>query len=189
MLTARGRRTIAAGLVAGVVGRFLGIPELFGLAAAAVVITLIALVRVRMAKGSVSVTARAVPAIVSAGQPAALELAVEEAGVAGSLSMPVVLATDEKHGSTLRQPAKIVVPRLTRGDRARVSFALPTERRGLIDSGGYEAAISDPLGLARRRLSTSRPARCIVLPQVEPLANGRAKGSRLGGVREHPLGR
>jgi uncharacterized protein (DUF58 family) len=176
MLTARGRRTIALALIAGVIGRILGIAELFGLAAAAVVVALAALVRVRMAKGTVTVTARSVPPIVSAGQPAVLELTIEDSGVAGSLSTPVILVTDPGHAPGLRQPAKIVVPRLARGDRAQVSFALPTDRRGLVDAGGYEAAIGDPLGLARRRLSTSRPARCTVLPRVEPLATVVPKG-------------
>jgi uncharacterized protein (DUF58 family) len=176
VLTSRGRRTIALALTAGVVGRILGIAELFGLSAAAVILALAALVRVRMAKGTVTVVAHAVPPIVSAGQPAVLELSIEESGVAGSLSTPIILVTDPGHAPGLRQPAKIVVPRLTRGDRAQVSFALPTDRRGLVDSGGYEAAIGDPLGLARRRLSTSRPARCIVLPRVEPLATVVPKG-------------
>jgi phosphohistidine swiveling domain-containing protein len=58
MLTARGRRTIVLALIAGVIGRILGIPELFGLAAAAVIVALAALVRVRLAKGTVRVTAR-----------------------------------------------------------------------------------------------------------------------------------
>ena len=56
-----------------------------------------------------------------------------------------------------------------RGDRAQATFGLLTERRGPVDAGAYEATISDPLGLARRRLSVSRPARCIVLPHIEPL--------------------
>ncbi|HLN06795.1 MAG TPA: DUF58 domain-containing protein [Acidimicrobiales bacterium] len=175
MLTARGRRTIALALIAGVIGRILGIPELFGLSAAAVVVALAALVRVRMVKGTVAVTARAMPPIVSVGQPALLELTIEESGVAGSLSTPVVLVTDISQGPS-RQPAKIVVPRLIRGDRAQVTFDLPTDRRGLIDAGAYEAAVGDPLGLARRHLSTSRPARCIVLPRIEPLATVVPKG-------------
>jgi len=176
MLTARGRRTIALGLTAGVIGRILGIPELFGLSAAAVVVALAALVRVRLAKGSVAVTARAIPPIVNAGLPAVLELTIEDAGAAGSLSTPVILVTDVSQGPDPQQPARIVVPRLTRGDRAQVAFDLRTERRGLIDAGAYEAAIGDPLGLARRRLTTSRPARCVVLPRIDPLATVVPKG-------------
>ena len=57
MLTARGRLTIALGLAVGAAGRVLGIPELFGLATAAVVVTLAALVRVRLTKVTVVVTA------------------------------------------------------------------------------------------------------------------------------------
>jgi uncharacterized protein (DUF58 family) len=170
MLTARGRLTITLGLIAGVFGRILGIPELFGLATATVVVALAALVRVHMAKGTLTVTARAMPPIVSAGEPAVLELTVEESGAAGSLPTPVVLVSEDAQGAGRGQPLKIIVPRLRRGDCLQVSFALATERRGLIDAGAYEAVISDPLGLARRCLSVSRPARCTVLPGVEPLA-------------------
>ena len=170
MLTARGRLTITLGLIAGVFGRILGIPELFGLATAIVVVALAALVRVHMAKGTVSVTARAMPPIVSAGEPAVLELTVEESGVAGPFSTPVILLSEDSQGAGSGQPLKIIVPRLRRGDCVQMSFALATKRRGLVDAGAYEAVISDPLGLARRCLSVSRPARCIVLPGVEPLA-------------------
>ena len=98
MLTARGRRTIALGLVAGAAGRVLGIPELFGLATATVVVALTALVRVRLAKGTVTVSARAMPPVVTVGEPAVLELTIENSGVAGSLSTPVTLVTDDTRG-------------------------------------------------------------------------------------------
>ncbi len=169
MLTARGRRTITLGLIAGAAGRILGIPDLFGLATAVVVVVLAALVRVRMTKGTVTVAARAVPPVVNAGEPAVFELTIEESGLSGWRSAPIALLTDHSQGSGLRQPAKIIVQRLARGDRAQATFGLLTERRGPVDAGAYEATISDPLGLARRRLSVSRPARCIALPHIEPL--------------------
>ena len=50
VLTQRGRRTVALGLFVGLLGRVLGIPELFGLAAAAVVVAMAALVQVRLAE-------------------------------------------------------------------------------------------------------------------------------------------
>jgi len=176
MLTSRGRRTIAVALLAGVIGRIFGIPELFGLATAAVVVVLAAFLRVRIAKGTLTVTARVVPPVVTAGQSAVLELTIEESGVAGSLSTSVILETDPSRAAAVRQPAKIIVPRLRGGDRVQVTFELPTERRGLIGSGAYEAAIGDPLGLARRRLATSRPARCTVLPRIEQLPAVAPKG-------------
>ena len=88
MLTARGRRTIALGLVAGASGRVLGIPELFGLATAVVVVTLAALFRVRLSKATVVVTARAIPPVVNTGEPALLELTIEDSGIAGMLATP-----------------------------------------------------------------------------------------------------
>src|SRR5271165_5152087 len=112
MLTPRGRRTIAMALVAGVIGRILGIPELFGLSAAAVVVTLAALVRVRMATGTVTVTASALPPVVNAGEPATLELTIEVPETSRSLSTPVMLVTEQSQGLGSDQPEKIIVPRL-----------------------------------------------------------------------------
>lgn len=171
MLTTRGRRTLAGALVAAVLGRIFGIPELFGLAAAAAAVVLAALVRVRLAKGGVTVTARAVPPVVSAGEPALLQLAVVESGVMGSSGARVVLVPADPRSADDRHPAKVVVPRLGRGDTAWADFPLATDRRGIVEAGAYEAAIADPLGLARRHLATSRAARCTVLPRVEPLSS------------------
>ena len=171
MLTSRGRRTIALGLIAGLGGRILGIPELFGLAAAVVVVSLAALVRVRMVKPTVSLSARAVPEIVEMGDTAALELTIEQSSVGGFLASAIVLVADQTQGPGLAQPETVIVPRLARGERALASFPLPTRRRGLLAVGAYEASVTDPLGLARRYLVTSRAARCVVLPRVEPLAD------------------
>ena len=56
------------GLGAGAAGRVLGIPELFGLATAVVIVTLAALVRVRLTKATVAVAALAIPPVVNAGE-------------------------------------------------------------------------------------------------------------------------
>jgi len=160
---------VALGLVAGLAGRILGVPELFGLAAAAVIVALAALVQVRLSKATVTLGARALPPVVDAGEPATLELTIEGSSVAGFLAAPVVLVTDRSQGSGLSQPAKVVIPRLARGERASARFALGTLRRGVIVAGGYEATLTDPLGLARRRLTSSRAAHCLVLARVEPL--------------------
>ena len=167
---------MALGLVAGLAGRILGVPELFGLAAAAVIVALAALVQVRLSKATVTLGARALPPVVDAGEPATLELTIEGSSVAGFLAAPVVLVTDRSQGSGLSQPAKVVIPRLARGERASARFALGTLRRGVIVAGGYEATLTDPLGLARRRLTSSRAAHCLVLARVEPLTTVLPRG-------------
>ena len=149
MLTPRGRRTVALGLVAGLLGRLLGIPELFGLAAAAVVVALAALVRVRLARRHATMSARAVPPVVNAGEPARVEVTVEEASPTRVFSTTVLLEADDSHGSGPRQPTGILVPGLARSGLARASFELPTLRRGVFTVNAYEALVTDPLGLAR----------------------------------------
>jgi uncharacterized protein (DUF58 family) len=170
VLTTRGRRTVALGLLAGLAGRILAIPELFGLAAGAVVVALAALLQVKLSKAVLTVQATALPAIVDAGEPARLELAIEQSRAAGIFAASVVLCPDPDQGSAVTQPDRVVVARLSRGERALASFPLPTQRRGVFLAGAYEARLADPLGLASRKVTTSRAARCVVLPRIEPLA-------------------
>ncbi|MGA3216902.1 MAG: DUF58 domain-containing protein [Acidimicrobiales bacterium] len=177
VLTVRGRWTIALGLVAGLAGRILGVPELFGLAVAALIIVMAALVWVRSANGAVTVGARAVPTVVNVSEPAFLELTIEESGDGGALSIPVVLVRDDSQVGGVEQPARIIVPRLGRGGRARASFELPTRRRGVIEAGAYQAALFDPLGLVRRPLAASRPVTCVVLPRIEHLETVLPRGT------------
>jgi len=170
MLTARGRRTLAVAAAAAVCGRIFAIPELFGLAAAALVLVGAALGRVWLARGGASLEARAVPGIVSAGEPSLLEITVEESGVTGPPSASLTLEPDGPAVAGGEHPDRVTVPRLSPGSQAHVAFPLPTERRGVVESSGYEAFIGDVLGLARRPIARSRPARCVVLPHVEPLS-------------------
>ena len=170
MLTQRGRRTVALGLFAGLLGRVLGIPELFGLAAAAVVVAMAALVQVRLARRDVTVSARAVPPVVNAGEPARVEVTVEEAGPRRVFSTTVLLEAGDSYGPGPRQPTGMPVPGLTRSGLARVSFELPTLRRGVFTVNAYEAVLTDPLGLARRSLGSGPAATCVVVPRVEPIA-------------------
>ena len=170
MLTSRGRRTIALGLIAGLFGRLLGIPELFGLAAAAVVVTLAAVVRVRLTRRAITLSARAVPQIVSLGEAAHVEITVEEARAIGPFSTTVVLEADDSQSFGSRQPAEIAVPRVGPSGLAHATFELSTLRRGFVTAGAYEAVVTDQLGLARRSLGASRAVTCVVLPRVEPLA-------------------
>ena len=169
MLTARGRRTIALALIAGLAGRILGLPELFGLAAAVVVVVLASLVQVRVAKGVVRVVARVVPPIVQVGDRALCELVVEEAGVT-AFATALVLVAERSQDLTSNQPARVIVPRLGRGARAQAIFELSTRTRGVIKVGEYQAIVMDPLGLSQRGLSSSRAVTLTVLPRVEPLA-------------------
>lgn len=168
MLTARGRLTIALGLLAGLAGRILGLPELFGLAAAAVLVACAAIVQVHAAAVRVAVTGRAVPEVVDAGDAARLDLVLEVSG-RRLLSSSLQLVSNPGQATGWRQPDRILLPDLRPGSCARIGFELPTDRRGVVEAGGYEVTLRDALGLAQRRLGTSAPARCVVLPRFEIL--------------------
>jgi uncharacterized protein (DUF58 family) len=148
-----------------VAGRVLGVAELFGLAVAAVVLVLVGTVRVRAARLEVSLRAAVVPVVASVSERAVLELTVENTG-----SDP----TPDRRLRLLPQagaPGPMVeVPRLVPGERAAVSLAVPTSRRGWHEVAGFDGLLVDGLGLAERRLASVGPSRYGIRPAYEVLA-------------------
>ena len=53
------------------------------------------------------------------------------------------------------------------GKERQAAYRLPTSRRGVLSVGPLEALRSDPLGLARRRLTVSGTVEVIVYPRVD----------------------
>ena len=169
MLTARGRRTIAVALARGWPVGSSALPGLFGLAAAAVLVTwwrssrFVSRTRPSPARPGGS-------AVVCAGEQAQLELTSRSREQSGrSRARSSCFADDDSDASVSRPTgenrrgdpgAAVIAP-----GRLRASHR---ERRGLIYAGAYTVTITDPLGLASRCLSSCPPARCVVLPASSP---------------------
>jgi uncharacterized protein (DUF58 family) len=131
------------------------------------------------------------PARVSEGEPAAAQLVLRNAGRRRS---PPLLASE----AVGWRRVGVRLPSLPREGEAAVSYALPTDRRGLYEVGPLTIARSDPLRLvlvARRHGSTST---LMVHPRVHdvaPVPAGRARdmdgptstAAPLGGIAFHSL--
>ncbi len=164
MLTRRGRLVLGLAVALLVVGRIIGVTELFGLAAAGVAVVLVGVARVRAPRLRLSLSTRVMPATISKGELATLELSAENTGSVPTLAGRLrVFPTGPSAGPVIE------VPRLVPGERAAVSLRLPTERRGRHEVSGFEAYLDDGLGLCRRRLTSLRPTRYGVRPLTEAL--------------------
>ena len=163
MLTRRGRLTLGFFVALLVVGRVLGITELFGFAAVAALLVVVALVQARPASVRVTLSGRVTPEGVAAGEQAVLELLAENVGAAPTpgARLQLVPSGGGHH--------RVLVPRLAPGERATVTVGLDTRTRGRKSVRGYEALIADSFGLASRRLTASGSFAYLVQPRTEEL--------------------
>lgn len=163
MLTRRGRVVLVAGVILLVIGRVLGITELFGIAAAAFLLVVAAAVQCRPGVVHVALAGRVAPEVITRGERALLELFIENVGSSPTPAdrVQVVPVGGGSH--------RIVVPRLAPGERATVTIALDTNTRGRRQVRAYDGTVTDTLGLAMRKLTTSNTFQYLVRPRVEDL--------------------
>ncbi len=161
-LTGRGIGLIAAGVVLLVAGFRFGYPELAVLGFAAIVAVAAALAFVAW-RPQLTIRREADPDRVMRGEPCRLSLDI---GNASRFFGTSLVARDR-----LRPGGTVAVPlvQLRPGRTTRVSYPVPTVRRGLIQVGPLEISRRDPLGLvgAVRRYGTA--ATVWVRPKVHPI--------------------
>ena len=164
MLTPRGRVVLSLAVALLVAGRILGVTELFGLAAAALAVVALGASRVRAPQLRIAVSTKVVPPVLSVGDAATLEIAVENSGTVPTPSGRLQLLPSGGADGPV-----IVVPRLVPGEHATVSLKLTTERRGRHQVSGFDAVLVDALATARRRITSVGASRYGVRPLAEPL--------------------
>lgn len=166
MLTRRGRAALVLALLLLVAGRILGITELFGFAAAAAAVVAIGVVLVRAPRLRVALSANVAPPVISIGDRASLEMVIENSG-----SVPTPDARLQLLPAGGADGPLVEVPRIVPGERATVSLRLPTDRRGRHEVSGFDAVLTDALGIARRRITGLGSTRFGVRPVAEPLTD------------------
>ncbi len=154
-----------------VAGRILGVTELFGLAAAAGAVVAFGVTRVRSPRLRVALSAEVAPPVLSVGDPATLELSIENSGTVPTPTGRLHLVPTGGGDGPL-----VEVPRLVPGERATVSLRLPTGRRGRHEVAGFDAVLVDGLGTARRSLTRVGTSRYGVRPVAEPLSGAVPSG-------------
>ena len=164
------------GLGAGTVllGRLFGWLELFVLGAGMVALVAVAVLLVRTRSFTLGVRRTVRPSRLHVGESARVELAVANRG---RITTPVLTLRDPVAGTV---GARVRLAPLRPGKERQAAYRLPTSRRGVLSVGPLEALRSDPLGLARRRLTVSGTVEVIVYPRVDRVqrAAGRARAAR-----------
>ena len=138
------------------------------------------LVRVRSFTLGVRRTVR--PARLHVGESARVELAVANRG---RLTTPVLTLRDPVAGTV---GARVRLAPLRPGKERQAAYRLPTSRRGILSVGPLEALRSDPLGLARRRLTVSGTVEVVVYPRVDRISAAARRQGAAGRGPQPPDG-
>ncbi len=162
-LTRNGWAAIVVTAIAALVGRLLGLTELFVLAAGgAVTIGLTALV-VATASVRLEVGRDVRPQRVPVDSVCEVSLRIRNRG---SRATPVLTLVDPVGDG---QQSRLRLAPLPAGATRLSRYRLPVRRRGVITIGPMRASITDPLELWRSTLTTKSSIDVIVLPRIHEL--------------------
>jgi uncharacterized protein (DUF58 family) len=164
VLTRRGWGLTIGALALGVAGRLLGLLELFVLAAGAWALMGAALGYLALHPAEVDATRALHPARLQVGDESRVELFVVNRG---RRPTAVLELRDPVDGGPRR--ARLLLAPLPPGREERVSYRIPTERRGVLKVGPLEARRFDPLSLATRSRTVVELTELVVHPAVEQL--------------------
>lgn len=169
--TLRGLAFLVGGVACGVIAYLIGRSEFLYAASLLILLPAIALIIVRVRPLRMSITRAFSPAVVTAGTPTVVELAVRNLSNAPS---PAASWTDRIPWAPFRAgPGDLpVMPaggaaRSTRN--ARMGYSLRPSLRGVYDIGPLDVSYTDPFGLAVGRLAVGGSQSLYVIPQVAAL--------------------
>jgi uncharacterized protein (DUF58 family) len=151
---------VAAAAIIGT-GRMFGVLELYVLGVGIALLVVLAWARVRLVPVRLHVERQVVPSEVHAGTPADVQLVVRAERRTPELDLwePV----DTLGGASMRAAS------LPAHEQLVTTYRIPTARRGRVSVGPLQATVTDPFGLARRRLDTAPTTEILVLPHVDPV--------------------
>ena len=153
---------LAAGALV-VLGRILGLPELYAVGAAIGLLGLVCAAWVAWRDVDVVVTRSVRPSRVHAGNPSTVEVQVRNRS---KRSTPVLRLRDPVTGTA---GADLLLAPIPMANSSRVAFRLPTSKRGLVTVGPMTVEIADPFGLASSRTSAAPAVEITVLPRVDDI--------------------
>jgi len=160
-VTRRGWAVLAAAGVIFVVGRLLGLVELYMVAVAMGALVATALVFVRSRQVRVQVDRTLHPPRVYAGSASRVDLTIRNRG-----RRTPVLSVRDPFNQGWRW-ARFLVPPLAPGASSRAAYRLPTDERGVYDIGPLEVTLGDPFGIATARFATAGMTQLTVYPRID----------------------
>lgn len=179
MLTPRGLGVLGVGVLLWIGSRLTGAPDLHVVSFGLLVVPLIALAYMRWSRHRLRATRRLSGRRVFAGSPVRVHLEIRNE----TRSPASTLMLEDRLPRKLGRAARAVLGGLRSRSRQTVSYTVHCGRRGRYAIGPLVAAVTDPFGLARRRMEFPDVHELIVYPEVEDLRSlGPARSS--GGTGE-----
>lgn len=151
----------SVGLV--VVGRVLGLPELYAIGAGLGLLALACSAWVAVRRADVAVSRSVRPSRVHVGGPCTVEIQVRNRS---RRSSPVLRLLDPVTGTA---GADLLLAPIRLRRTAEVAYRLPTTRRGIVRVGPLQVEVGDPFGLATARAVAAPPVEVTVLPHVDDI--------------------
>ncbi|MEQ1788705.1 MAG: DUF58 domain-containing protein [Acidimicrobiales bacterium] len=186
MLTRQGWLVGLGAVLLLVMGRVLGLVELFALGVVAAALLIGAALLVTSARLELEVGRAVHPARVHVGTSSRVDLTVRNLRATGT---PVLRLRDPVSGT---RGADLLVPPLGRGERTVAAYRLPTDRRGLVQIGPLDVVVGDPFGLTSVGTVAAPMVALTVYPhidQIDPLPYTTGHDPLAGARQPNSLGR
>jgi uncharacterized protein (DUF58 family) len=161
VLTRHGWLTGGGAVALVVAGRVFGIVELLLIGVGLATLVLAAVVMVLLARLRIEVHRVLQPQRVHAGAAAQVELEVTNTG---NRRTPLLTLRDPVGRN---QTATVLLAPLDEGERVRASYRLPSAHRGILDVGPLTVTVGDPFGLAQSTFAAASVVELTVWPAVE----------------------
>ncbi|WP_370328160.1 DUF58 domain-containing protein [Euzebya sp.] len=183
MLTSRGITLLSGALLAWLVGRTLGVAELYAVAVAVLAVVALGVAFVRVTTGSVAARRQVEVRRVVAGAevPVLVQLRND-----GRIPSPTLLVTDplpegvDAVGHPVAGQARFVIDGLRPGQLATAPYTAVAGVRGRYRIGPLELRVRDPFGAAERVRRYSSVDEVVVYPRIEPLPPITVRGAHMG---------
>ncbi len=176
MLTRRGAGLLFGAVLLWAIGRFLGVSELYVVAAATGLLVVVGAVAVRLSTATIAVRR-------SVTQDRILQGGTGEAVVQlrndSRFPTSLLLVEDTSHRALADQP-RFVVPGLGAGRTASLRYPLQGRVRGRYPVGPLRVRVRDPFGLTQRVRRYRGVDEVVVYPRIESLGEGVGLGAHLG---------
>lgn len=154
---------LAGAIALVIVGRFLGLTELFAIGAAVAMLVIVCGIWVARRDIDIVVARSVRPSRVHMGNPCTVEIEVRNRA---RRSSPVLRVRDPVTGTA---GADLLLAPIGLRKTSTVAYRLPTNRRGLLTVGPMTIEISDPFGLAASRDLAAPEVDVTVLPRIDEI--------------------
>ncbi len=185
-LTRSGWFTAILGGAVMLAGRILGQLEFLLLGAGVLGLVVFAFFRVWTTRLKLAVARQVTPSRVHAGSPARVDLRILNQS---RRPTPVLRLNDAVSGT---RGANLLLAPLGTGERTKVAYRLPTDRRGRLEIGPLRIRLTDPFGLASIDLEGAGKTEITVFPRVDrilPLRRTTGQDPHSDAVHANSLGR